>query len=310
LAQPFWLALTLRLVQSVAVIWVVVTVVFLTSRVVGDPITIMAPINATQADIDRIKSDLGLNDPLIVQYGRFLGDIARLDFGNSFRTGQPALKEVASRLPATLELGVAALVFSIAVGIPLGTVAAVRRGGLTDIVARAVTLLGQAVPNFWLGIMLILVFSVRFALLPTGGSGGLANLVLPTITLGAVTGAAVVRLTRTGMLEVLDADFIRTARSKGLSEFTTIFGHGLRHALLPVITVLGIQAGRLIAGTIVVETVFAWPGMGRLIIQSIQSADYPVVQAGVLIIASVIVLANVAVDISYRLIDPRVQVGL
>jgi peptide/nickel transport system permease protein len=305
-----WLALALRLAQSIAVIWVVVTLVFLTSRVVGDPITIMAPINATQTDIDRIKSELGLNDPLVVQYARFLGSIAHLDFGKSFRTGQPALNEVASRLPATLELGVAALVFSIAVGIPLGTLAALRRGGATDMLARGVTLLGQAVPNFWLGIMLILVFSVRFALLPTGGSGGLANLVLPTITLGAVTGAAVVRLTRTGMLEVLDADFIRTARSKGLSEFATIYGHGLRHALLPVVTVLGIQAGRLIAGTIVVETVFAWPGMGRLIIQSIQSADYPVVQAGVLIIASVIVLANVAVDISYRLIDPRVQVGL
>jgi peptide/nickel transport system permease protein len=303
-------ALALRLAQSIVVIWVVVTVVFVTSRVVGDPVTAMAPMNATQADIERIKSELGLNDPLYVQYVRFVGQIARLDFGKSFRTGQPALNEVASRLPATLELGSAALVFSIVVGIPLGTLAAVRRGGPLDLIARVLTLVGQAVPNFWLGIMLILLFSVRLALLPTGGSGGLANLLLPTVTLGAVTGAAVVRLTRSGMLEVLDADFVRTARSKGLSEARTIIGHALRHALLPVITVLGIQAGRVIAGTIVVETVFAWPGMGRLIIQSIQSADYPVVQAGVLIIASVIVLANVVVDVSYRIIDPRVQVGL
>jgi peptide/nickel transport system permease protein len=310
LSQRLWVALALRLVQSIVVIWVVVTVVFVTSRVVGDPVTAMAPMNATQADIERIKSELGLNDPLFVQYVRFVGQIARLDFGKSFRTGQPALNEVGSRLPATLQLGSAALAFSIVVGIPLGTLAAVRRGGPLDVVARVLTLLGQAVPNFWLGIMLILLFSVRLALLPTGGSGGVANLVLPTVTLGAVTGAAVVRLTRSGMLEVLDADFVRTARSKGLSEARTIIGHALRHALLPVITVLGIQAGRVIAGTIVVETVFAWPGMGRLIIQSIQSADYPVVQAGVLIIASVIVLANVVVDVSYRIIDPRVQVGL
>jgi peptide/nickel transport system permease protein len=305
-----WVATGVRLIQSLAVIWIVVSVVFVTSRVVGDPVTIMAPINATQADIDRTKGELGLNDPIYVQYGQFLADVARFDLGKSFRTGQPASVEIAARLPATLQLGVSALVFAVLIGIPLGTLAAVKHGGVVDLLARVVSLLGQAIPNFWLGIMLILLFSVRLGWLPTGGSGSLANLVLPTLTLGAVTGAAVVRLTRSGMLEVLDAEFVRTARAKGLSEWSITVGHALRHALLPVVTVLGIQAGRVVAGTIVVETVFAWPGMGRLIIQSIQSADYPVVQAGVLIIASVIVLANVIVDVSYRLIDPRVQAGV
>lgn len=304
-----WAIILLRLMQSFLVVLVVVSVVFVVTRVTGDPITILAPIDATQQDIQRIKQSYGLNDPLYEQYVRFIWDAARLHMGTSFRTGQPAVNEVEARLGATVELGVAALVFSVVVGVPIGVLSAVKRGTVVDLLSRLFALIGQAIPNFWLGLMLILFFSVRLGLLPTGGSGGLRHLILPAVTLGAASCAAVVRLTRSGMLDVLGSDFIRTARAKGLSELRVLARHAIRHALVPVVTIMGIQVGRVIAGTIVIETVFAWPGIGRLMIQSINSADYPVVQVGVLFIATSIVLANFAVDICYSIIDPRIRMA-
>ena len=302
-----WLTIALRLVQSVAVVLVVVTIVFIVARVTGDPITIMAPIDASQADIERIKDEEGLNEPLVVQYARFLWDAVRLDMGTSFRTRQPALDEVLSRVGATLQLGIAALGFSLMIGVPIGVLSAVKRGTPLDLLARSFALIGQATPNFWLGLMLILFFSVQLGWLPTGGARELRSLILPAVTLGAASSAAIVRLTRSGMLDVLGSDFIRTARSKGLSNFTVLWRHALRHALMPVLTILGIQVGHVIAGAIVIETVFAWPGMGRLMIQSISSSDYPVVQVGVIFIATSIVLANALVDICYSLLDPRIR---
>ncbi|MGD9890535.1 MAG: ABC transporter permease [Dehalococcoidia bacterium] len=302
-----WGSIALRLVQSVFVVLVVVTVVFVVARATGDPITIMAPIDATQAEIDQIKEEEGLNDPLYVQYGSFLLNSARLDMGTSFRTRQSALEEVTARLWPTLQLGIAALAFSLVVGIPVGVLSAVKRGTPPDFLARTLALLGQATPNFWLGLMLILLFAVRLGWFPTGGSGSIRNLILPAVTLGAASCAAVVRLTRSGMIDVLSSDFIRTARAKGLSGFAVLRRHALRHALVPVLTILGIQVGHVIAGAIVVETVFAWPGMGRLMIQSINSSDYPVVQVGVIFIATSIVLANALVDICYTIIDPRIR---
>jgi peptide/nickel transport system permease protein len=297
----------LRLVQSLIVVLVVVTVVFIVTRATGDPITLLAPIDATQADIERIQRAEGLKDPLYQQYVRFLWHAAHLDLGTSFRTRQPASEEVARRLGPTLQLGAAAIAISLLIGIPVGVLSAVRRGSVFDLLARLLALLGQALPNFWLGLMLILLFAVRLNWLPTGGTGGIRHLILPAFTLGAASGAAVVRLTRSGMLEVMSSDFIRTARAKGLRERVIIGRHAMRLALFPVITILGLQVGQVIAGAIIVETVFAWPGIGRLMIQSINSSDYPVVQAGVLYIASAIVLANALVDVCYGVLDPRIR---
>lgn len=298
-----------RLFGSIVVVFVVVSVVFFVSRVIGNPVSYLAPIDATPEEIERIEDAFGLNDPILEQYKDFLWDVVRLDMGRSFRTSQPAVDEVRARVAKTLQLGVASLAFSLVVGVSSGVVAAVYRGSIIDILARLLALLGQATPNFWLGLMLIFFFGVRLGWLPTGGTGSWKHLILPTVTLGMLTAAGVMRITRSGMIDVLGTDFIRTARAKGLPERLVLWRHALRHALLPVVTILGIQVGRLIAGSVIVETVFAWPGIGRLVIGAIQSADYPVVQTCIIVITTAIVMANLAVDISYRYIDPRIKAG-
>lgn len=298
-----------RLVGSFAVVFVVISIVFFVSRVVGNPISYLAPIDSTPAELERLEDVFGLNDPILEQYKDFMLDASRLDMGRSFRTSRPAVEEVQSRLVKTLQLGIAALVFSLVLGVSAGVVAAVYRGSLVDIFVRLVALLGQAAPSFWLGLMLIFFFAVRLNWLPTGGTGSWKHFILPTVTLGMLTSAGVMRITRSGMIDAMGTDFVRTARAKGLPERIVILRHALRHALLPVVTILGVQVGRLLAGSVIVETVFAWPGMGRLVVTAIQSSDYPVVQAGILFITATIVLANVAVDISYRYVDPRIKVG-
>lgn len=305
--MTFLRLLTMRAAAGIMVVFAVVTVVFFVSRVIGNPVSYLAPVDATPAEIQRIEDVYGLNDPILTQYRDFVWDAARLDMGRSFRTGQPAVSEVRARVSKTLQLGALALCFSLILGVPLGVLAAIQRGSPVDVFARLLALLGQAVPGFLLGLMLIFFFSVRLDWFPTGGATSWESYVLPTITLGAFTSAGVMRLTRAGLLDVLGSEFIRTARAKGLRERTIIWRHALRHALLPVVTILGIQVGRLIAGSVIVETVFAWPGLGRLIIGAIQSSDYPVIQTGIIVISSSIVLANVAVDLSYRYIDPRIQ---
>jgi|FaiFalDrversion3_1042247.scaffolds.fasta_scaffold01239_2 peptide/nickel transport system permease protein len=299
--------IALRAVQSALVVIVVVSVVFFLSRLTGDPVRVLLPPDAPQEEIERIRREEGLTRPLYVQYALFWRKALTLDFGYSFRTRQPAVEEVKGRLPATIKLGLAAVLYSLLVGVPLGVLAAVKRGTPLDLLARLLALVGQTTPNFWLGLMLILLFAVRLGWLPTGGEGGPRHLILPAVTLGSFNCAVLLRLTRSAMLEVLGSDFVRTARAKGLAELLVIGRHALPNALIPVVTVLGLQVGVLVAGSIIVETVFSWPGMGRLVIQAIAVADYPVLQVGVIFIATVIVLANWAVDISYLFLDPRIR---
>jgi peptide/nickel transport system permease protein len=302
-----WRYVSIRLGQALLTVFVVLAIVFTVARMTGDPVTLFAPIDATQADIDRIKRELGLSDPIPVQFGRFLGGAVQGDFGHSFRTNQPAMREVLERVPATLQLALAALLVSVAIGVPLGVLSAIGKDGPVDRFGKVFALVGQAMPNFWLGLMLIFIFAVQLRWLPTGGRGGIQHMILPAITLGSFTSAALMRLTRSSMLTVLDSEYVTMARAKGLSRSTVVVKHALRNALLPVVTIIGLQVGRLIAGAVIVETIFAWPGMGRLSIQAINSSDYPVVQAAIILTATCIVLANLAVDLLYAVIDPRIR---
>lgn len=298
-----------RLLQSIAVVFVVVSLVFVGSRLIGDPIQAYAAQNATEESIAAQRERLGLLDPMIVQYGNFLWGVVRLDFGDSIFSEQPAWDEVMSRLWATVQLSLAAFILILVIGVPIGVLAAIRRGSIPDLFARLIALVGQAMPNFWLGLLLIFLFAVQLGWLPTSGKGGFENLVLPAITLAGFGAAAAMRLTRSGMLEVLSNDYIRTARAKGLAGRTVILRHALRNALLGLVTVLGIMLAQLLAGSIIVEVVFAWPGVGRLIFRSISLRDFPVIQVGVLVIAVWFVVINILVDLSYNILDPRIRVG-
>jgi len=299
--------LILRVGQSLLTILLVMFVVFAVARVAGDPVTLLVYFDTSQADIDQLKEELGLNDPLPVQFIEFVVDAARGDFGTSFRTSRPAMKEVLERVPASLQLAGLSLFFALGIAIPLGVVAAVSRGSVIDVIARFFALVGQAAPNFWVGLMLIFFFSVRLGWLPTGGRGGLDHMILPAITLGTAGAASIARLTRSALLDVLNSDFVTMARAKGLPRRTVIFKHALRNAMIPVVTILGLRIGALISGSVIVETIFAWPGVGRLIIQAINVSDFPVVQAAILLTASAVVFANLLTDIAYMFIDPRIR---
>lgn len=299
--------LILRVAQSLLTILLVMFVVFAVARVAGDPVTLLVDFDTSQADIDRLKGELGLNDPLPVQFIEFVADAVRGDFGTSFRTSRPAMREVLERVPASLQLAGLSLFFALAIAIPLGVLAAVTRGSIIDVIARFFALVGQAAPNFWVGLMLIFFFSVRLGWLPTGGRGGLDHMILPAITLGTAGAASIARLTRSALLDVLNSDFVTMARAKGLPRRTVIFKHALRNAMIPVVTILGLRIGALISGSVIVETIFAWPGVGRLIIQAINVSDFPVVQAAILLTASAVVFANLLTDIAYMFIDPRIR---
>lgn len=299
--------LLLRVVQSLITILLVMFVVFVAARVAGDPVTLLVDFDASQEDIDELKGELGLNDPLPVQFVDFVGDAIRGDFGTSFRTSRPAMDEVIERVPASVQLAALSLVFAIAISIPLGVLAAITRGSSLDVFARFLALVGQAAPNFWVGLMLIFFFSVRLHWLPTGGRGGLDHMILPAITLGTAGAASLARLTRSAMLDVLNSDYVTMARAKGLPRRTVIFKHALRNAMIPVVTILGLRIGTLVSGSVIVETIFAWPGVGRLIIQAINVSDFPVVQAAILLTASAVVFANLLTDIAYMFIDPRIR---
>lgn len=299
--------LVVRLAQSLTTIVLVLFVVFAMSRVAGDPVTLLAGFDFSQADIELVRDDLGLNDPFLQQFGRFMVDTARGDFGTSFRSNQPAMDEVLDRAPATAQLALVSFVISLCISVPLGVLAAVRRGSKADSVARFFALLGQATPNFWLGLMLIFFFSVRLGWLPTGGRGGWTSLILPAFALGTASAASITRLTRSAMIDVMNQDYITQARLKGMPEWKVIFKHGFRNAMTPVLTILGLQIGILLAGSVIVETIFAWPGVGRLVIQSLGVSDYPVIQAAVLLIVTTVVFANLLTDILYMVIDPRIR---
>jgi ABC-type dipeptide/oligopeptide/nickel transport system permease component len=297
-----------RLWQALVVILGVSFVVFLILHLTGDPALLLLPPDATAAEITNFREAMGLDDPFAVQYWRFLVGAVRGDFGESLRHGQPAMGLVVERLPATFELAGAAMLVALCVAIPAGIVSAVRRNSSIDYASTVAALLGQSMPTFWLGIMLILVFSVRLHLLPSSGRGELRHLILPAVTLGLFTAARMMRLTRSGMLEVLGQDYIRTARAKGISERPVVCKHALRNAAVPLVTMAGIELGALLGGSVVTETIFAWPGVGRLSVQAIYNRDYPVVQAAVFLLSTTFVAVNLLVDVVYSALDPRIRI--
>jgi peptide/nickel transport system permease protein len=298
-----------RLLHAVFVVWGVVTVVFFLVRLTGDPTLFLVDQSATQEEIAHMRAFLGLDRPLVVQYVEFVGAAVRGDFGPSIREKRPAMRMVMEHFwPATVELAAAALVLSTVLAVPLGVVSATHRGRVADHLSRIASLFLQSMPSFWLGIMLILLFAVVLGgLLPAYGSGSVKHLILPAIALAAAPLAQNVRLIRAGMLEVLAQDYVRTARAKGVLERGVIYRHALRNAALPVITVTGLSLGFMLSGAIIIETVFAWPGMGRLIVQAVPGRDFPVIQAGVFVFALVFVGINLIVDVLYTVADPRVR---
>lgn len=297
-----------RLGYSVFVLWGALTVVFVVVRLVpGDPAQMMLGTQATQTEVAALRQRLGLDQPLPVQYIRYLAQATHLDFGQSLRLEVPAVSAVAGRLPATSLLAITAMTLAILVSLPLGMAAAIYQRSPLDRLVSMSSLIGQAAPSFWLGIMLILIFARRLQWLPSAGIGGWRHLVLPALTLGLPLVGIMTRLIRSGLLEVLNEDYIRTATAKGLTPRAVILRHALRNALIPVVTVAGLQFGSLLAGAVIVETVFAWPGAGRLLVDAISNRDYPIVQVAVLFITAGFVLLNLLVDLSYSVLDPRVR---
>lgn len=297
-----------RLAYSIFVLWGAVTIVFVTVRVVpGDPAQLMVGAQGTRQDVETLRHRFGLDQPLPVQYGRYLGQAARLNFGDSLRLEEPAVGAVIQRLPATALLAGSAMLLAVAVSLPLGIFAAVYRRSPVDRLVSVVSLLGQSVPNFWLGIMFILIFARELRWLPSAGIGGLEHLVLPAVTLALLLIGVLTRLVRSGLLEVVNEDYIRSAYAKGLAVRPVITRHALPNALIPVVTVAGLQLGHLLAGAVIIETVFAWAGVGRLLVDAISNRDYPVVQAAVLFITAGFILVNLLVDLSYAYLDPRIR---
>ena len=296
-----------RFLQSVLVLLGVSFVVFGILFLTGDPALVLLPPDATVEDVKKFREEMGFNDPFLVQYWRFLAGALRGNFGQSIRHGEPAFDLVMERMPATFELAGAALALALCLAIPAGIISAVRRNTVLDYVSTVVALLGQSMPTFWLGIMLILFFSVQLNVLPSSGRGGLEHMVLPAITLGLFTTARITRLTRSGMLEVLNQDYIRTARAKGVGNPPVVWKHALKNAAIPIVTIVGIELGTLLGGSVITETIFAWPGVGRLSVQAIYNRDYPVVQAAVFTLAATFVLVNLVVDVLYTYLDPRIR---
>jgi ABC-type dipeptide/oligopeptide/nickel transport system permease component len=299
--------LAYRLFRTLIALWLVSTVVFVVMRLSGDPAPLLLPPDAPVAEMERVRRDLGLDRPLAIQYGVYLGNVLRGDFGRSIHFRQPAMEVALSYLPATFELGLAAFLIAVVVAFPIGVFSAVRRNTPLDHAVMGVALVGQSAPTFFLGILFILILALRLDLFPTSGRGEWRHLVLPALTLGAFTMASIARITRSAVLEVLRADFIRTARAKGVGEWWVIAKHTLRNAALPILTITGLQFGTLLGGSVVTETVFAWPGMGRLAIQSIFNRDYPVVQSTVFMAATLFIVINLVLDVVYGLLDPRAR---
>ena len=299
-----------RFISLAAVIFGVLLLTFLLIHLVpGDPVEVMLGDSASTADRAQLREELGLNKPLISQFGSYLSKLAHGDLGQSIHSKKPIIELLKERYPATLKLAFFALLIGLAIGIPLGIFAALKAGHWQDFVVTLVSVRFSAMPAFWLGPMLMLLFAVWLGWLPVSGMDEPISIVLPALTLGFGLSAILTRMTRTSLLEVLHDDFIRTAHAKGLSESTVIIRHALRAALLPIITIVGLQMGSLLAGTVITETIFSWDGIGRLLVESIEKRDYPVTQACVLVVALSYVLVNLATDVIYKLADPRVRHG-
>jgi peptide/nickel transport system permease protein len=298
-----------RLVDTVLTCVAISFVVFAFLHLAGDPAKVLLPPEASQEAVAELRRALGLDDPFLVQYGRFLGHAVRGEFGDSFIIRDKALGILLERAPATLELAVAGLVVGVAIALPLGIAAGYRPRSWIDHVASAASVVGQAVPTFWLGIMLMLWFAVGLRLVPVSGRAGPRSLILPAVCLGVYLAPIMMRLVRSGMLEVLARDYIRTARAKGIAEAAILWKHALKNVSIPLVTMVGLQFGRLLAGTVVIETIFAWPGIGFLTVKAVRTLDYPVVQAAVVVVGAAIALVNLLTDLVVGYLDPRIRYG-
>ena len=296
-----------RTIQSLYVTVGLSLLVFMLLHLTGDPALVILPPYASPDEVASLREKMGFNDPLPVQYLRFLGKALRGDFGKSFLQGESALSLVLERMPATVELTVGAMLFALALALPAGIVAAARKDRPADLIGMTTALLGQSIPVFWLGLMLLMFFAVRLNLFPVSGRGGLAHLVLPAVTLGSYGAARIARLTRSEMLEVLGQDFVRTARAKGIAERNVVGRHALKNAVAPILTIVLLEFGTMLGGAVITETIFSWPGVGRLMVQSIADRDFPVVQAGVFVVALIFVFLNLLADVAHARLDPRVQ---
>lgn len=296
-----------RLFFSIFVLFGVATIVFFLVRMTGDPVAIMLSPDATQEQIDQLRASLGLDKPLIEQYLIYLGDLIQLDFGRSLRYADSAFALIIERLPKTLMLAGTAMLISLCVAIPTGIIAALKKGSIFDQGIMALSMVGQSMPVFWIGILLILFFAVDLGWLPTGGYGTVKHLVMPAVALAFGLIPLVTRLLRSSLIEVLETDYIRTARAKGFMPKAVIFKHALKNSLLPVITVVGLQMGALLGGSVVTESVFAWPGVGQMLVQAITNRDFPLVQAIIIMLSAAFVFINLIVDIIYVFVDPRIQ---
>ena len=298
-----------QLIGFISVIFGVLLLTFMLIHLVpGDPVEVMLGESASVADRDALRVDLGLNQPLFSQFGSYLNKLAHGDFGQSIHAKTPIIDMLKTRYPATLKLAFLSLLIGLSIGVPLGVYAALKAGHWQDMMVTIVSVRFSAMPAFWLGPILMLIFAVWLGWLPVSGMESRTSIILPAITLGLGLSAILTRMTRTSLLEVLNDDYIRTARAKGLSEKTVIIRHALRAALLPIITIVGLQMGSLLAGTVITETVFSWDGIGRLLVESIEKRDYPVTQACVLVVALSYVLVNLVTDVLYQLADPRVRI--
>ncbi|WP_293856198.1 ABC transporter permease [uncultured Alsobacter sp.] len=302
LRYAFW-----RLVQAAVAVFGVMTIVFVIMRLAGDPTLLLVPEGATREHIEALRHELGFDRPILVQYAAYLADVLRLDFGNSVVQRQPAMAILMSRLPYTLELALGALAFALLLGLPAGVAMAVWRGTAVERLLAAVVLTGQSMPTFLSGILLILVFGVILGWLPTSGSGTWSALILPAFALGALSMATFARMARIAVVDELSQDYVRAARARGLSQGAVVVRHVLRNAAVPVVTIAALEIGNLLAGAVIVETVFAWPGIGQLAIQSIQSRDFVVVQVVVLFVSAVYVGMSLLADVAYAWLDPRIR---
>lgn len=296
-----------RLLQIIPVLFILSFLVFALLYVAGDPVNLMLPEDATDEDREALRKALGMDKPFWVQYGTYVMKLVTLDFGKSFSYNQDALPIVLERLPATIELAVASMIVAILISIPLGVWSATKKNSYLDLIATTGSVLGKAMPNFWLGIMLILLFSVTFQIFPVSGRGTLSHLVLPAITLGTGIAAEITRLIRSSMIGILHQDYIRTAESKGLPGRLVVYKHAFKNALIPVITIMFLQTSTLIGGAVITETIFSWPGLGQLIIQGVNERDMAIVQASVFVIAVIIIAVNLLVDLLYVILDPRIK---
>lgn len=296
-----------RLLDTIPVLLGVLVIAFVLVRLTGDPTLLMLPPDATPEQIEAFRQRMGFDRPLAVQFLDFVLQVLRGDLGDSLRFHQPVSRLIIERLPATLELAAGGVIFAVVVGVPLGVWAAVSRNRILNALVSGFAYLGQATPPFWLGLVMMLYFAAILQWLPSGGRGTFAQLIMPVVTVGMFLVAMIARLTRAGMLETMRRDYIRTARAKGLAERAVIYRHALKNALIPVVTVTGVQFGALLGGAVVTETIFAWPGVGRLLIQAIYNRDFPLVQGVLLVVAAGFVLVNMLVDLTYRLLDPRIR---